>query len=102
MLKMAREYRAFALANPATYRLAFGSTDDELRPDEALLEQLALPLQTAMAGISGEVESLAALRGMWALIHGFVSLELAGQFRRGGDLEAAFQRAVAAYINGWA
>jgi AcrR family transcriptional regulator len=101
ILSIALAYRGFALANPVIYRLAFGNASDELRPDEQMLEQLALPLQTVMGQISGEEHSLAALRGVWALIHGFVSLELSNQMRRGGDLESAFIQAVEAYVRGW-
>jgi hypothetical protein len=54
-----------------------------------------------MAEITGEAESLPALRGLLALMHGFVMLELAQQFRRGGDLDAAYDKAVRAYLNGW-
>jgi AcrR family transcriptional regulator len=100
LLSIALAYRAFALANPAAYQLAFSSASDELRPDEQMLEQLVLPLQAVLAEIVSEAESLAALRGVWALIHGFISLELARQMRRGGDLEAAFVRAVEVYARG--
>lgn len=98
---MAHAYRAFVHAHPLTYALMFGSLSPELRPDPALLEGMAIPLQHVMATITGEADSLAALRGAMALVHGFAMLELNGQFQRGGDLNAAFTRAVDAYIAGW-
>lgn len=101
MLAMAQACRDFGLANPVTYTLAFTNANPELRPDEALLEALAIPIQELVAEISGEAHSLAALRGIWALIHGFILFELSGQLRRGGDLEADFVRSVEAYLNGW-
>lgn len=101
LLAMARAYRDFGHAYPMTYHLAFSNASPDLRPDGALLETLAIPIQQVMAKISGEEHSLAALRGIWALIHGFVSFELIGRFRRGGDLEAAFVQSVKAYLNGW-
>ena len=101
MLAMAQACREFGLANPMTYTLAFTNANPELRPDEALLEALAIPLQEVMAEVSGQAHSLAALRGVWALIHGFILFELSGQLRRGGDLEADFVRSVEAYLNGW-
>ena len=100
-LEIARVYRDFAHTYPHTYALAFTNTLPEIRPDAQQLEQLALPLQAMIAAISGPNESLAALRGVWALIHGFVMLELSGQFQRGGDLPAAFIQAVRAYLRGW-
>ncbi len=101
VLAILRAHRAFAHANPQTYVLAFTTTVPEQRADEAMLEQLALPLQQLMAGLSGLAQSLAALRGALALVHGFVMLELNQQLRRGGDVDAAFEAAITAYIIGW-
>jgi AcrR family transcriptional regulator len=101
MVAIAKAYREFAHRFPATYDLAFTSTIPEIQPDTEALERLALPIQAIMAQVSGEADSLAALRGAMALIHGFVSLEQNGQFRRGGDLDAAFTRAFEAYLAGW-
>ena len=101
IVAMALAYRAFAQAFPITYELLFSNTIPELRPDAAESEQLALPLQAVMAQICGAAHSLAALRGVMALAHGYVMLELNGQFRRGGDLDATFIQVVEAYIDGW-
>ena len=100
-LAIAHAYRDFAHAHPITYGLAYTNTIAKLRPDDDEQEQAVLPFQALMAEISGDEESLPALRGLMALIHGFVMLELAGQFRRGGDLNAAFEKSVRAYIAGW-
>jgi hypothetical protein len=54
-----------------------------------------------MAAISGVEDSLAALRGALALLHGFVMLELKDQFRRGGDLGETFEKVIEAYVAGW-
>lgn len=94
-------YRSFAHAHPNCYILAFTNSDDNLRPDEDLLEQMVLPIQELMTAVSGSENSLAALRGAMALVHGFVMLELHNQLRRGGDLSAAFEAAVHAYLRGW-
>jgi len=93
-------YRAFAHAHPRLYSLAFSDNDD-YRPDEDILVQMVLPVQALMAQICGDADSLAALRGAMALLHGFVILELTNQLRRGGDLDAAFHDSVAAYLRGW-
>jgi AcrR family transcriptional regulator len=93
--------REYAHSHPTTYVLAFSNTDDVLRPNEAVTETSVLPLQDVMADIAGEADSLAALRGLQALGHGFIMLELAGQYRRGGDLDAHFEQVAWAYINGW-
>ena len=101
IMSMALAYRAFAHAHPAAYALAYSAAPPDIRVAEARAEAMVLPLQALMAEISGADQSLAALRGALALVHGFVMLEFAGQFRRGGDLSATFELAVAAYIHGW-
>jgi AcrR family transcriptional regulator len=98
---IAHAYRTFAHRWPLTYSLTFANLSEDLRPDEAELEGIALPLQALMAQIVGEEHAHAALRGVQSLIHGYVMLELNGQFRRGGDLDAHFARVVAAYLRGW-
>jgi AcrR family transcriptional regulator len=102
MLAIARGYRAFAVAHPAVYMLAFSTVEEEARPEAAAQEEAVLPIQAIMARISGEADSLAALRGALALIHGYVALEINRQLRRGGDLEADFHTALRAYLDGWA
>jgi AcrR family transcriptional regulator len=101
LVEIARAYRLFAHTYPAAYALAFADVEPELRPDPQYLESLVLPLQAITEALVGQEHSLAALRGIWALIHGFVMLELAGQFQRGGDLSSTFIQAVEACIRGW-
>ncbi len=101
MLAICRAHRRFAHAHPETYLLAFTTTRPEQRADERVLEEMVLPVQEIMAAIAGKEQSLPALRGALALIHGFVMLELKEQLRRGGDLSQAFEASVAAYIRGW-
>lgn len=101
MLNMALAYRAYVHQHPACYRLAYTHASPELRPDEAELLALALPLQAVMAELYSEADSLAALRGVYALVHGFVMLEINHMLQRGGDLEATFIQVVKAYLAGW-
>jgi AcrR family transcriptional regulator len=100
LVNLARAWRTFSQAFPRTYTLAFTNIP-EIQPDPQVLEAMAVPIQEVMAEISGEAGSMTALRGLWALIHGFLLLELSGQFRRGGDLEEAFSRSIEAYLEGW-
>lgn len=104
ILSVGQAYRRYAHQNPACYGLIFTNTIPELLPDaeaEAHNEQLVLPLQALFAQVSGEAASLAGLRGLLGLLHGWVTLELATQFRRGGDLDAHFEQAIRAYLRGW-
>lgn len=101
LVAMMRAYRDYAHEHPTGYLLTFASTDDEIQPDKALLEALVIPLQERIAQISGEERSLHAIRGAWAMLHGFVVVELTGRFRRGGDIDEAFEQSIRAYIAGW-
>jgi AcrR family transcriptional regulator len=101
MFAMVSAYRDYAHHHPMTYGLAFNSTIPDILPDAIQAEGLAIPIQTLMAQLTGEARALSALRGAMALVHGYVMLELSGQFRRGGDLDQAFRKAVMAYLAGW-
>lgn len=70
------------------------------RPDEAWLVEMVLPLQGLIAGLSGDVDALSALRGALALAHGFILLELNQQLQRGGNLNIAYTKALAIYLRG--
>lgn len=100
VLAVLQEYRAFALGHPITYGLLYTNTLPALHTDPQQGIRFAIPLQQIMAQVVGEDRSLESLRGAWALVHGFVMLELCGQFRREGDLDTAFQTAIGVYING--
>lgn len=100
-LYVTRTYRDFAHQNPRVYSLAFSHQDAENRPDPTELEALAKLLQAIMVQYVGEENSLSALRGLFALVHGYVSLELNEQFQRGGDLDATYNMVVRAYLAGW-
>ncbi len=84
-----------------TYSLLFANNNADQRPDAAASEQSVIPLQTLMAGLTGEANSLPALRGLLALAHGYATLELNQQYRRGGDLDETYNRIIEAYLNGW-
>jgi AcrR family transcriptional regulator len=98
---MAKAYREYAHAHPRKYLLAFNQSDPTTLPDSYTLEALALPFQQVWAQAIGDAKSLLALRGTWALMHGFVALELSQKFQRGGDLDHTFEQNLQAYIRGW-
>ncbi len=102
LLSMARAQHTFAHANPNTYMLAYAAQNPELRADPQMLLERAIIIQKIIIQICGEENSLPALRGLLALVHGYIMLELNGQFQRGGDLSATFEAIVIRYLNGWA
>lgn len=101
LLGLARAQHTFAHANPNTYMLAYAAQDPELRADPKMLLERAIAIQKIITQISGEQRSLTALRGLLALVHGFIMLELNGQLQRGGDLSLTLEETVRAYLHGW-
>jgi AcrR family transcriptional regulator len=83
-------YRQFVLRNPGGYRLLFADLPPGANPDPATLAALGQPIVRAMARLAGEADALEGARTLVAWSHGFVSMELAGAFRLGGDLDIAY------------
>lgn len=83
--------RDFAHANPEAYGLLFSRLPEEQRPDAALLEQGVAALLRTTEALAGEGNALDAARTVTAWGHGFISMELAGAFRMGGDVDHAFE-----------
>ncbi len=100
LLAIARNYRTYAHAHPKRYLLAFSAVYTEDSTQQVLLA-MALPLQQWVEQTASS-DSLTHLRGLWALIHGYVVLEISRMFQRGGDLDAAFDRIVMTYLSGLA
>ena len=92
-------YRTFVLRNPNGYRLLF--TDlAEANPDPSALAAAGEPVVQAMTRLAGPSEALEGARTVVAWAHGFVSMELAGAFRLGGDLDAAYAFGIESILNG--
>jgi AcrR family transcriptional regulator len=86
----AHAYRAFVHANPNGYALLFARLGPGLEPDPAALADVARPLIVSMGRLVGDEGALSAARTFVAWAHGFMSMELAGAFRLGGDLDEAY------------
>lgn len=89
-ISLSHAFRDFAIKNPGGYALIFGALPEEMRPDtDRLLHSSASVLRAASA-LAGEDRKLEAARTLTAWAHGFVTMELAGAFRMGGDIDQAF------------
>ncbi|MDQ1123181.1 TetR/AcrR family transcriptional regulator [Microbacterium trichothecenolyticum] len=82
---MLAAFRRFAHARPEAFRLLFTTAVD---PDR--LAATSEPVLRAAASLVGDEQALAAARLVTAWATGFVTMELAGAFRLGGDLDEAF------------
>jgi AcrR family transcriptional regulator len=86
-----RTLRGFARAYPETYGLLWAHLPDAWRFDQELNVLATEPLLRAVASLVGEADRLAAARLCFAWAHGFITMELAGAFRLGGDVDVAFE-----------
>ena len=85
---MAAAYRAFAKKNPRAYQLIFEdiplSLDD--RSDRDVRLAAAAALLRILSEVMGEEKALLGARTLVSFLHGFLSMELNGLFRFGGDI----------------
>jgi AcrR family transcriptional regulator len=91
---VATAYRAFAHERPEAYRLLFSGAPGEEPIDPELNERSSAALIRITSELAGPERALPAARLAVAWAHGFVSMELAGAFRLGGDVDAAFDYGV--------
>jgi AcrR family transcriptional regulator len=98
---VALEYRAFVVRNPNGYRLIFADLPADASTDPADLAAMGLPIVRATGRLVGEAQALESARTVVAWAHGFVSMELAGAFRLGGDLDGAYAFGIDAILAGF-
>ncbi len=97
---LATRYRSFVHANPNGYGLLFAHLPPDLLPDQTAAAAVGRPIVQAMASLVGEPAALAAARTVAAWAHGFVSMELAGAFRLGGDVDEAYDTGIEVILAG--
>jgi AcrR family transcriptional regulator len=93
-------FRGFVHANPGGYRLLFADLPPDALPDSERIGAVGQPVVVAMAGLVGHERALVAARTIVAWAHGFVTMELAGAFRLGGELDAAYAFGIEAILDG--
>ncbi len=92
---MAMAFRAWAQRAPNAYRHLFGAAPGADRPSTGLGAAAVAPLLDACSRLVGPAHALDAARLLTAYVHGFTSMDLAGGFGLGGDIDAAFRWGVA-------
>jgi AcrR family transcriptional regulator len=89
---LAAAFRSFAHANPAAYPLLFDPRSGG--PSSEALGASSAAVLRVSADLAGEDHALAAARTVVAWATGFLSMELAGAFRLGGDMDEAWEYGV--------
>lgn len=100
-------YRENALANPNHYAVMFGRavpgfepTEEGLRRSESALGVLVGAVEGCVeAGVVAPSEPRAVASVLWAMVHGVVSLELAGRLK--GDGPRVFEEAMRVLATGY-
>jgi AcrR family transcriptional regulator len=87
---MARAYRAFARRSPRLYSLLFATNPPDAESATRARAVAAEPALRQLAQLVDEARVLPAARFLTSFLHGFVSMELAGAFRLGGNIDEAF------------
>lgn len=91
LASLATAFRAFAHAHPRAYGYVFGPFPAAWQPELEVLAPANQAVLKVAASLAGPSRALEGARLIVAWAHGFVSMELAGAFRLGGDVEEAFE-----------
>ena len=91
---IAHAFRAWALAHPEGFHLLFDRLPEGERVDPEVNARSAAVLLRTAAELAGEEHALEAARTVVAWANGFLNMELAGAFRLGGSVDAAFEYGV--------
>lgn len=92
--KLACTARQFAHERPTGFRLIF-APGAEVRLDPASLAAASASVVRVAGQLAGDRHALEAARTVTAWMNGFVSMELAGAFHLGGDVNTAFEFGIA-------
>ncbi len=97
---LAVAYRSFALATPRASALLFAPAVPGVAPTPEAQAEAAKPVVDVAQTIVGPARALAAARVLTAFAYGFVSMESAGAFRFGGDVDEAYRLGIAVLRSG--
>jgi AcrR family transcriptional regulator len=96
LAEMARAIRAFAHRQPAGFGLIFATRADPARPDTGTLATAVAPVLRVAGALAGPEHALEAARTITAWAYGFISMELAGAFNLGGEVDSAYEFGISA------
>lgn len=96
----ARAFRLFAAENPRAYAQIYGADSIRTPQTDIARRDAVAPAIGRLVALVGEERALAAARTLTAYLHGFVSIETAGLFRLGGDVDEAFEEGIGLVLDG--
>jgi AcrR family transcriptional regulator len=94
---MVEAYRRFARAHPTAHGLMF--TPGAAAGATARAQRSSATLLRVTGELAGPDHALPAARMVVAWAHGFVTMELAGAFRLGGDIETAWDYGIGRLVD---
>ena len=97
---LATAYRSFALATPRAAALLFAGVAPDVVPTPESQVEAARPVLEVAAAIVGPARALPVARVLTAFAHGFTSMEAAGAFRFGGDVQEAYGLGISLLLAG--
>jgi AcrR family transcriptional regulator len=101
IVALADAYRAYAREAPGRYALTQLAPDPVDQEVEAVAQEIVDVLRAVLAPYKlGEEEAIHAIRSLRSIVHGFISLEVAGGFGMPVDLDASFHWLIDLFITG--
>jgi AcrR family transcriptional regulator len=99
LAEMARGLRAFARARPMSYQLISAPIPGIAGPSIEEMTHAIGPVMQVAGNLAGEQHALEAARTFIAWASGFISMELAGAFKLGGDIDQAYEFGIARLVD---
>ena len=98
---LANAYRAYAGEAPGRYALTLQAPDPADQEVQAVAQQIVDVIRAVLAPYRlSEEDAIHAIRGLRSLVHGFISLEVAGGFGMPVDQDSSFRWLINLYIAG--
>jgi AcrR family transcriptional regulator len=101
IIALADAYRAFARQTPGRYMLTQQAPDPGDRELQVVAQQVVDVVRAILVPYRlSEEDAIHAIRGLRSIVHGFVSLEVAGGFGLPVDLDASFHWLINEFVAG--
>ncbi len=100
VIALAHAYRAFAHRTPRAASILFADLGPGTGASVEVAAAAAGPVVDAAGGLVGTAGALSAARVVTSFVHGFTSMEAAGAFRLGGNVNDAFNLGVDTLVAG--